>query len=617
MVSNSKSLKISNFNFPALIMILLSSCLPSSGQSVQTLRPISLLIGGQSIACSPPALTDGKDVFAPITVLSAVGVRGKLDKQGDAVEITYGTPAKKIEIGLARPQGSPMIPISALAQLLDGRLIIGKLDSSGKPLPQSSPSTASLLARLLDVQLSQGALRFHTSFPVPYQVNMLTENGIRTGYIDCLGVYVPGSLLKEAFSCDDLDATELRVGQFQYDVARLAVNLAPDLSMRQGTGIVDSEDSGLVVLWKRKPPAIASRVAVAAPTVQSPGTSLNTMTSTSSQTDTATAASSAAVATSVTANGVVNVTRISFEPDSDKVAYLHIYVSGKVHPSVTYMNGGNLEVTIPNSQLALIDASQSGQTLNHPILTSLQAQNLTQTPPAVQIILDSPRFDGFTLDSHQGEIVLEMRLPRNATGALSDKLIVLDPGHGGVDTGATAGGYDEKNITLAIALKLRHVLEDAGARVVMTRDREKTVKLSDRPALANSIHADFFISIHNDACSHPGTASGTSTYFHNDESSSRALANCIQQSVIAVTDLPSRGAHSDSVLYQHGLEVLRESRMPAILIEVAFIDNPIDRSKLITSDFQEKVAEAIYRGLRTYIEGQPQSALAYPIPSGG
>jgi N-acetylmuramoyl-L-alanine amidase len=157
-------------------------------------------------------------------------------------------------------------------------------------------------------------------------------------------------------------------------------------------------------------------------------------------------------------------------------------------------------------------------------------------------------------------------------------------------------------------MRLRALLEQYGARVVVTRDSDVDVPLYDRPKLAITIGADLFISIHNDSTPHLNSASGTTTYYHAADPSSRALAVCVQDAVRAVTGLPSKGALSDSVLYASGLAVLRNSTMPAVLCEVAYINNSGDRSRLVDPAFQERVAQAMCDGLRSYVEGRPSPA---------
>lgn len=211
-------------------------------------------------------------------------------------------------------------------------------------------------------------------------------------------------------------------------------------------------------------------------------------------------------------------------------------------------------------------------------------------------------------DKQQPVITLAVNHPRNAYGKLSEKHIVIDPGHGGTSKGAVGRDKDsvvyEKDINLAIAQRVRALLQKEKATVTMTREDDSTVDLYDRPKLANEKGADFFISIHCDSTPVPNSASGTTTYYHASDPDGRALAQAIQKHLASVTGLPNRGAQTDTAIYRSGFAVLRRSEMPAVLIEVAYINNDKDRAKLKDPKFQQKVAEAIVAGLKAYIEGE-------------
>ncbi len=184
---------------------------------------------------------------------------------------------------------------------------------------------------------------------------------------------------------------------------------------------------------------------------------------------------------------------------------------------------------------------------------------------------------------------------------------MVDPGHGGPADGCSAlyNGQKvfEKNITLSVASRLRQLLREAGTNVMLTRSGDQDVSLSARPGLANENNADLFVSIHVDDCGIPNSASGSTAYYHMNDESSRALAHAIVEHVGQVTGLPNRGAKSDHVLYKHGLAVLRDSAVPAVLVEMGFINNDQDRRKLVSDEFQQSVAQAIFDGIRSYVEG--------------
>ncbi len=250
----------------------------------------------------------------------------------------------------------------------------------------------------------------------------------------------------------------------------------------------------------------------------------------------------------------------------------------------------------------------------HPLVDAVEfAGDATGTRSTIRIRTTRAASLSVEYDKDQPVITLAVNRPRNAHGKLSEKHIVIDPGHGGTSKGAVGRDGNsvvyEKDIALAIALLVRDLLLKEKATVTMTREDDSTVDLYDRPKLANEKGADFFISIHCDSTPKPNSASGTTTYFHASDPDGRALAQAIQKHVAAVTGLPNRGAQTDTAIYQSGFAVLRRSEMPAVLIEVAYINNDKDRAKLKDPKFQRKVAEAIVAGLRAYVEGEKEARL--------
>ncbi len=219
------------------------------------------------------------------------------------------------------------------------------------------------------------------------------------------------------------------------------------------------------------------------------------------------------------------------------------------------------------------------------------------------------------------------------------RTIVIDPGHGGLDLGAKGRfGTLEKNITLAISFKLKALIErNLPFRVVLTRDKDIDVSLENRSALANNNDAALFISIHANGAQRKN-AQGSETFFMNlnasDEETrklaymentsaelekqiedknkdeiklilwdmaqsayikqSSQLAEEIQKELNIFLGTENRG------IKQAPFKVLKGVACPAILVEVAFISNPEEEQKLVKDDFQQKIAEAIYQGLKKY-----------------
>lgn len=185
--------------------------------------------------------------------------------------------------------------------------------------------------------------------------------------------------------------------------------------------------------------------------------------------------------------------------------------------------------------------------------------------------------------------------------ALANRLIVLDPGHGGSDPGAVgpAGGC-EKTCTLAMALALQVCLADAGANVMMTRCSDTDVgyandsaneELRARVDLANRAGADVFISLHANAAENP-EAHGTETWYY---AAGQELAEKVA-AAMAMLGLTDRGAK------QGGFYVLKYTSMPAVLVETAFISNPQEEQLLFQPDFQTRVASAVAEGLAAWFQ---------------
>lgn len=217
----------------------------------------------------------------------------------------------------------------------------------------------------------------------------------------------------------------------------------------------------------------------------------------------------------------------------------------------------------------------------------------TDNPPPVETTYDPSK-----------EVLIDP-LQEIPTNALSGKTIMLDPGHGGPDTGAIGPDQTyEKSNTLAIALTLSDILKQAGAHVIFTRDKDispaaKYSEIEDLQArvdLANKNNVDLFISIHNDSFTNPDVQ-GTSTYYsesnpkHNE---SLQLASSIESAVLDTVNTKNRGVK------EAGFFVLRNTNMPAILLETAFISNPYEEARLQNPTFRKNVAAAIFKGIYNY-----------------
>lgn len=191
--------------------------------------------------------------------------------------------------------------------------------------------------------------------------------------------------------------------------------------------------------------------------------------------------------------------------------------------------------------------------------------------------------------------------------------VFIDPGHGGYDPGATSGGYEEADLNLAVSKKVEALLVARGYKVYMSRTSDTSLTLLERSQMANNINADIFISIHHNSTGTATTsANGIESFYYeyNPENPSKineamhnnpdriiksmALTNLVQQNMIEYTGAYNRGTDGSS------FSVVRESAMPATLLELGFINNPTERQKLITDSYQNTLATAIADGIVEY-----------------
>jgi N-acetylmuramoyl-L-alanine amidase len=217
--------------------------------------------------------------------------------------------------------------------------------------------------------------------------------------------------------------------------------------------------------------------------------------------------------------------------------------------------------------------------------------------------------------------------------------IVIDPGHGGHDTGTIGpNGLEEKDLVLEVGRRLGKMLETRlGAEVVYTRKDDTFIPLETRTAIANQQRADLFISIHANS-SHDADARGVETYYLNFTSSPEALEvaareNAVsEKSIYELQDLVKKIAlkekieesrefagdvqeslHSGLAAKSPGIRdrgvkkapfiVLIGANMPSILAEISFVSNPGDEHHLETSEYRQRIAESLYRGIAKYVNG--------------
>lgn len=174
-------------------------------------------------------------------------------------------------------------------------------------------------------------------------------------------------------------------------------------------------------------------------------------------------------------------------------------------------------------------------------------------------------------------------------------LVAIDPGHGGSYSGAHYEGVSEKEIDLAVSLKLEALLESLGYQVVMTRSTDVAMELDERADLANAAGADLFVSIHSNAADGWPDYQGIFTYYHPSSSLGAILAQAVQTPLCQITGGIDRGIQSADFV------VLRETDMCAVLVEMGFMSNSQELNRLLDGAYQDKLAQGIAQGIIRYL----------------
>ncbi|WP_066188855.1 N-acetylmuramoyl-L-alanine amidase family protein [Gracilibacillus timonensis] len=216
---------------------------------------------------------------------------------------------------------------------------------------------------------------------------------------------------------------------------------------------------------------------------------------------------------------------------------------------------------------------------------------------AIGFIIDQKPFmsDSKEEPNNQENDHLEGTVAKDSTG--EKYKIIIDPGHGGEDPGSigVSGSY-EKDFTLSLAMKVFHLMDDIPRiEVYMTRDKDVFLSAETRvrPKFANDLKADLYISLHANTFTDP-SVSGTETYYYDQ--SSFALANMLHKYVAEATGFRNRGVKKEDLF------VLRDTNMPAILLEIGYMTNPKEEQTMLTETFQQQVAKSIKNGVKEYLK---------------
>jgi N-acetylmuramoyl-L-alanine amidase len=200
---------------------------------------------------------------------------------------------------------------------------------------------------------------------------------------------------------------------------------------------------------------------------------------------------------------------------------------------------------------------------------------------------------------------------------LIGRVIVIDPGHGGEDTGYTAGETTEADLVFDLASRIEGRLAAAGATVYLTRGRKGGPTAAERTAFANDARADLFLSLHMEAHG-SAHARGVASYYYGTGSGASStvgeqFANLARREVIARTGMLDCGSHAKT------WDILRLTRMPAVRIDCGYLSHPVDRLLLLDARLRSTVAQAVLAAVQRLFlpaEADPPTG-TFLLPAGG
>lgn len=523
---------------------LIGACLAVASAAWTGTVPARILIGTSEAPLSPAPVFDGVGVLAPPYIIQLLGASCVTSSDGETL-IVSGANGNTGTIKTVDVNGIRMVPVDKLVALVGGEQ---RWDAAKRIL--------TLLSHLESVEFDNDTLTIHCSLPARATAKIWDGKIIVDVFNTKLAseareVYIGTSTVSKA-----------RLGQYNETTARVVL----ELNKPTGCKLETAEAASQILL------RVGDGLVPAPPPL-----------------------------TTATAGAAYTVHAVTVEPVKDDSLDIVITTSGKA-AAVGALSVSPPQVTIDLPRATLSDECVVSGT--HPCCEPV----LNRTASGARLTLKLSRPLVYATEIRDTQVTIRLRPPDKAGGTLADKVIVIDPGHGGKETGAQAGGTKEKNVNLQLAKDLAAALSRVGARVVLTRESDQYVTLSSRPDVAVRCGADFFISLHCNSNLAPDSASGIETYYHMEEPSPKLLAYAIHDGVCKYTGMRDRRARSDRKLYESGLAVLRGlsgTQIPGILLECGYLNNKADRAKLLDAGYRAKLVAGIIAGLKAYVEGAP------------
>jgi len=551
-----------------LLAALLLWALPS-GVTGQT--GVRIIVNGVQIPLAAPAVVNNGQVLAPIQGLfEPMGALAAFYETERSIVVTnrvrttvrmrLGDPNLQVN-GQSRPlpaaptlvSGHVFVPAQPVFQALGAWT---KWEEAERTLYVSSQITG------LSAQVVGGGLQVKVDATGPVQAETHVLSQPDRLVVDFLQAAL--RVQERTFAVNDAGVVRIRAAQFQIKpyVSRLVFDLREPVEVR-----VNASPTTYLVTVEVRP-----RAASAATPAPSPGPGPRDG------------------GTEPPAGGAVKVLGIAFQGNGD-AARVTIDATGPVEYKIReFVFPDRLAIDLENAVFVPV---KQDLTVEHPSVVVVRAAQFTANPAVTRVVVTLKRKLNYVVSQSGGPLVIDL----NPSVAGRGHVVAIDPGHGGRDPGAIGpSGLREADVTLDISLRVRDLLMRDGVRNIILRDSDVTVELADRPRLARNAGATIFVSIHANANGR-ATVNGSETYFLTPQS--LALAQMIQDELGIVLGLPSRGIKTANFL------VLRDSGVPSVLVESAFISNADDEARLRDAAFRQRIAAAIHKGIMRFLAIYP------------
>lgn len=270
----------------------------------------------------------------------------------------------------------------------------------------------------------------------------------------------------------------------------------------------------------------------------------------------------------------------------------------ETHYSIKYDDlTKSMEISIPKYAVDLLEGKLP---INDNLVEEVKVvENLDET----KLFIKFRKNIKYTTLSKDMDDKIVLQIERNQDINPRDRIIVIDPGHGGIKPGSSSpNGLVEKNLSLEISLKLEKTLKDAGYTVLMTRYDDSHIDLEDRSNIANDNFADVFISIHGNSFTN-SAVNGIEVLYTPvvgdpiKDNIEKKLAQSLLDNVIKET-----GANNRGLVKSPRLVVTRKAKMPAALVEVGFLSNPKEEKLIANPDYQNNIINGIVKGIEVFFE---------------